>query len=64
MAEEMYAHKRSEKPPDIILQEEGAMENGLSLNLGLTNQYLLPCAGGIYWWKGGARRSFRSFYAS
>ncbi len=61
MAEEMYAHKRSEKQLDISLQEEGAMENGLSLNLGLTNQHLLPCDGGYLLVEAGSKKKFPQF---
>jgi len=61
VAEKSYAHKRSEKQPDICLQGKGNMGTGISFNLGLTNQHLLPCAGGYLLVEGGSKKKFPQF---
>jgi len=61
MIEKNYTQKGFEKPPDIILQGKGNMETGISFNLGLTNQHLLPCNEGYLLVEGVSKKKFPQF---
>ena len=61
MPEKIHAHRSSEKLSYISMQGEGNIENGISLNVGLTNQHLLPCNGGYLLVEGGSKKKFPQF---
>lgn len=61
MPEKIHTYRGSEKPPYINRPEEVKMENRTSINLGLTNQHLLPCSGGYLLVEAGSKKKFPRF---
>jgi len=61
VTEKIYAHRRTEKLSYISLPGEGNIENGIALNVGLTNQHLLPCTGGYLLVEAASKKMFPRF---